>query len=207
MSKTSSKGDLLTSKLDFENIDGASSAKKADFTTQQSAAKEVPDPPLEKKKPIAAAQSFTKTDAKLKNTKPVVPAKKDRLTQTIAGLVLLGLLIVSGLIYMYKDSTRNVTGLNYVALPQIIINLDGNVARLQVSVQIDMGDADWLKQNKKQVENIFQRRISAMNPDDLRAAVGIADTQESLKQELNTEMRTEKIQAVLITELLVQAKD
>jgi flagellar basal body-associated protein FliL len=207
MSKPSSKGDLLTSKLDFENIDGASPAKKADFTTQQSAAKEVPDPPLEKKKPIAAAQSFTKTDAKLKNTKPVVAVKKDRLTQTIAGLVLLGLLIVSGLIYMYKDSSRNVSGLNYVTLPQFIVNMDGNVARLQVSVQIDMEDAEWLKQHKKELENSFQRTIAAMNPDDLRSAKGIAETQLALKQQLNEDARSEKIQAVLITELLVQGKE
>jgi flagellar basal body-associated protein FliL len=208
MSKPSSKGDLLTSKLDFENIDGASPEKKADFTTQQSAANVAPEPQLEnKKKLIAAPHSFTKTDAKLKNAKPVVAVKKDRLTQTIAGLVLLGLLIVSGLIYMYKDSSRNVSGLNYVTLPQIIVNMDGNVARLQVSVQIDMEDADWLKQHKKELENSFQRTIAAMSPDDLRSTKGIAETQLALKQQLNEDARSEKIQAVLITELLVQGKE
>jgi flagellar basal body-associated protein FliL len=208
MSKPPSKPDLLTSKLDFENIDGTVQAKKADFTTPQAALKPVPESQGEnKKRQTAVPPSAKKMDAKLKSNKPAVPEKKDRLTQTIAGLVLLGLLIVTALIYMYKDSSRNVSGLNYVELPQIIVNMDGNVARLKVSVQIDMEDADWLKQNKKALENSFQKTIAAMNPDDLRSAAGISETQLALKQQLNGDVRSEKIQAVLITELLVQGKE
>ncbi|MFZ6749445.1 flagellar basal body-associated FliL family protein [Undibacterium sp. Ren11W] len=207
MSKSPSKQDLLTSKLDFENIDGAEQTQKADVTAPQAVFKSGTESPVENKKSPTASQPSPKMDVKLKSTKPAEPEKKDRLTQTIAGLVLLGLIAVTGLIYMYKDSSRNVSGLNYVTLPQIIVNMDGNVARLQVSVQIDMEDADWLKQHKKELENSFQRTIAAMNPDDLRSAKGIAETQLALKQQLNEDARSEKIQAVLITELLVQGKE
>jgi flagellar basal body-associated protein FliL len=110
-------------------------------------------------------------------------------------------------IYLYTKDPYNASGLSYVALPQIIINMDGNVARLQVSVQIDMADADWLKQHKIEVNDIFRRTIAARDPDQLRTQEGFAEAQQALKQQLNAQMASEKIQAVLLTELLIQGKD
>lgn len=204
MSIPPSKGELLSSQLDFEDIDGSSPVKKVDFTTAVQVA--IPPPPALKASPVVSLPPL-KMDARLKRNISTMPKKKERLTQTIAALALLALAIASALIYVYGGNARNVSALSYATLPQIIIGMDGTVARLQVSVQIDKEDGDWLKQHKKELENIFQKSISGMNPDDLRSSDGIAATQLALKQELNTAMHAEKVQAVLITELQVQAQE
>jgi len=106
--------------------------------------------------------------------------------------------------YIYTKEPENASGLSYVALPQMIVNVDGHVARLQVSVQIDMADANWLKENKKEITAIFEIAVARMSPQELRKPEGFTSLQLALKEQLNQNMQTEKVQAVLLTELLLQ---
>ncbi|QJQ05598.1 flagellar basal body-associated FliL family protein [Undibacterium piscinae] len=203
MSNAKSKGELLTSTLDFERIDVLPA------TGQQGAvvAPESAKPVEQAAKPKVNLSPPKKMEVPLRSRQAVLTAKKDRLTLYIAGFVMAGMIVMSYAIYLYTKEPYNPSGLSYVALPQMIINMDGNVARLQVSVQIDMADADWLKQHKNEVDDIFRRTIAARDPDQLRTQEGFAEAQQALKEELNEAMASEKIQAVLLTELLIQGKD
>lgn len=203
MPKAKSKGELLTSTLDFERIDSVPAAGQQGGSVSPETAKAVEKPA----KPEVKLPLPKKMEAPSRNRQAVLVKKKDRLTLYIAVFALVGMIVMSYAIYLYTKSPYNSSGLSYVALPQIIINMDGNVARLQVSVQIDMADADWLKQHKNEVNDIFRRTISARDPDQLRTQEGFAEAQQALKQELNAQMASEKIQAVLLTELLIQSKD
>lgn len=203
MSNAKSKGELLTSTLDFESIDGLPATGQQGKVASPETAK-----PLDKPvKPKVNLPPPKKMEVPSRNRQAVLTAKKDRLTLYIAGFVMAGMIVMSYAIYLYTKEPYNPSGLSYVALPQMIINMDGNVARLQVSVQIDMADADWLKQHKNEVDDIFRRTIAARDPDQLRTQEGFAEAQQALKEELNAEMASEKIQAVLLTELLIQGKD
>ena len=152
MSNAKSKGELLTSTLDFERIDVLPA------TGQQGAvvAPESAKPVEQAAKPKVNLSPPKKMEVPLRSRQAVLTAKKDRLTLYIAGFVMAGMIVMSYAIYLYTKEPYNPSGLSYVALPQMIINMDGNVARLQVSVQIDMADADWLKQHKNEVDDIFR---------------------------------------------------
>ncbi|MFZ6646756.1 flagellar basal body-associated FliL family protein [Undibacterium sp. TJN25] len=150
-------------------------------------------------------------DAFRRTTVRRTPAKalrrKDKFAQYAAAIALLGTLLFAGGIYSYvqRDPTND-AALSYSALPAAVINVDGQVARLQVTIQVDAEDQEWLEQNKKVIQEIFQIVVSRTNPLDLRTPEGFKAMQAQLKDEINSQMKVDKVQAVLLTELMMQSR-
>ncbi|MES2104069.1 MAG: flagellar basal body-associated FliL family protein [Pseudomonadota bacterium] len=133
--------------------------------------------------------------------------RKDKFAQYAASLALLGMLLFAGGIYSYvQRDPANEAALSYSALPAAVINVDGQVARLQVTIQVDLDDQEWLEQNKKVIQQIFQIVVSRVNPLDLRTPEGFQAMQLELKDEINSQMKVDKVQAVLLTELMMQSR-
>lgn len=219
MSNDKAKTNLLSSRLDFEDVasasPGAAKIAGADALSQMAAEYTAQGKSAEMNGQASNASSRVRRDpirdqksdahhAQMRKKSVKVIKTQDKFTLYVGLIVILGMLIISFGIYSYTRAPRNTAGLSYVALPQIIITIDGQVARLQATVQIDMDDADWLNENKNEVNEIFKRAIQSMSPEELRSRDGFAAAQLALKKQLNTDMQSEKIQAVLLTELLVQ---
>jgi len=75
-----------------------------------------------------------------------------------------------------------------------------------VTIQVDLDDQEWLEQNKKVIQQIFQIVVSRVNPLDLRTPEGFQAMQLELKDEINSQMKVDKVQAVLLTELMMQSR-
>lgn len=222
MANEKAKNNLLSSMLDFEDMEsiapGAAktgAAGRAGALPEAGAGQTSQGKPEEIKAPALASASARRTgperepkldgrhaQARKKSVKTL--KNEDKFTLYVVLVVILGMIIISIGIYSYTRTPRNAAGLNYVALPQIIISIDGQVARLQATVQIDVDDTQWLDENKNEVNAIFKKAINRMDPEELRSKNGFAAAQLALKEQLNTDMQSEKIQAVLLTELLVQ---
>jgi flagellar basal body-associated protein FliL len=120
---------------------------------------------------------------------------------------LLGLVVFAGGIYSYTQmDPKNEAALSYFALPQAVVNVDGQVARMQVTIQVDAEDQPWLEENKQVIGQIFQIVVARVNPTDLRTPQGFAAMQDELKKEINAQMKVNKVQAVLLTELMTQTR-
>jgi flagellar basal body-associated protein FliL len=133
--------------------------------------------------------------------------RKDEFARYAASVALVGLLVFGLGIYSYTQmAPKNEAALSYFALPQTVINVDGQVARLQATIQVDADDEDWLQDNKKVIGEIFQIEVSKVNPLDLRTPEGFESMQKQLKQQINAQMKVDKVQAVLLTELLTQTR-
>jgi hypothetical protein len=135
---------------------------------------------------------------------PVVPVKQDRFTLYAVIFVLLGLIIISTSIYVAKIGQRNSAGLSYIVLPESIVSIDGLVARVQATIQVSADDKDWLQENKAALSGSFNKEMASLDLEALRNPDGIASAQLELKQLLNRDLKTDKVEAVLMTELLVQ---
>ena len=101
-------------------------------------------------------------------------------------------------------SERNSAGLSYIVLPQNVVVIDGLVARVQATIQVDDADQDWLQSNKKALSDSFLKGFSTLNLDNLRSPQGISEAQIELKVLLNTDLNTDKVEAVLVTDLVIQ---
>ncbi|MFZ6676194.1 flagellar basal body-associated FliL family protein [Undibacterium sp. Xuan67W] len=158
-------------------------------------------PPKERASPIPV-NNYSRSSIKKSAVK-----KKDYFSQYAAAIILCIFIVSSVLVYLHMQRPpANTADLSYMALPQAVVNIDGQVTRVQVTIQVDTDDQDWLIENKKVLNEFFQIALAKVNADDLRTPEGFATMQQDLKKELNQAMHTDKIQAVLLTELLLQDK-
>lgn len=218
---------LLTSKIDFEGVEELTKQKAtiSDDSLDEwgfdlaavpppQAENQLPDPPYiappppqpvappkERASPVSA-NNYARSSVKKSPVK-----KKDHFSQYAAAIILLLFIVSSVLVYLHMQRPpANTADLSYMALPQAVVNIDGQVTRVQVTIQVDTDDQDWLIENKKVLNEFFQIALAKVNADDLRTPEGFATMQQDLKKELNQAMHTDKIQAVLLTELLLQDK-
>jgi flagellar basal body-associated protein FliL len=141
------------------------------------------------------------------SSKFVIPTKKtakkrDYFALYAAAVVLLIMLAVSGLIYrnVYSNNSNG----NYASLPEVIVTNDGVAARLKVSIQVKKEDLDWLSEHQDSIHGQFRQLMSQRDLASLRTAEGIEAAQSEISSDLNRALKTDKIEGIFFTELLIQ---
>lgn len=127
-----------------------------------------------------------------------------KFTLYVAGFVLVVFCIAAFFIYQNRYAGRNAANLTYVELKQTIVNDQGVVARMAVTVQVNIGDEDWLKEHERPMNDLFKKEIATMDIDSLRSKDGFNEIQAELKRRFNLEFKTDKVQEVMVTDLLLQ---
>lgn len=220
MSNNVTKGSLLTSSLDFEGLEDLSPSSASSTlpdALSESVLDSKPKPPAKTEEII---QKKTQTAALVRKQETVKRAperarppekkraqsvrKKDRFALYAAGIVLLALIGISFGIYEFKFANRNSAGLSYIELGQNVIDVDGLVARMQATIQVDADDAGWLQENKTQLNGSFKKVAATLDLEAMRNPENIPAAQLELQRRINFELNTDKVQAVLLTELLIQ---
>ncbi len=137
-----------------------------------------------------------------------IPSKKkvasDRFAIIAASVVLLFFAGVALYIYLSRVAERNISNSTYAELKQNIVNDQGMVARLSVSVQVSKDDDEWLADNKAALNEQFRKELTSLDLETLRTKEGLQELQDELTRKLNLVFKTDKIQAVMVTELLLQ---
>jgi flagellar basal body-associated protein FliL len=139
--------------------------------------------------------------------KTIPPKKKvasDRFAIIAASVVLLFFAGVALYIYLSRVAERNISNSTYAELQQNIVNDQGMVARLSVSVQVSKDDDEWLAENKAALNEQFRKELTSLDLETLRTKEGLQELQDELTRKLNLVFKTDKIQAVMVTELLLQ---
>jgi flagellar basal body-associated protein FliL len=82
--------------------------------------------------------------------------------------------------------------------------MDGQVIRMQVNIQVKNADRDWLAKNKQALTEMFPITMTTIEPDDLKTEDGLERIREQMRVDLNQRLATDKVQSVLLNELLTQ---
>ena len=136
----------------------------------------------------------------IKNSKKV---GSDKFAIYAAIVVLLVFGIAAFFIYVGRNS-RNDAELSYLELKQTIVNDQGLVGRLMVTIQVNEGNEGWLEQNKPALDRQFQKELTLIDLETLRSKEGIEELQSELQRKFNQVLKTDKIEAVMVTEVLLQ---
>ncbi len=212
--KTSAISDESLDEWGF-NLDPAKIESKENDKVDKTVASVPVSPALQTPPMIPLSQKAARVGANQKKSPPPDPPrrktvtvrKKDNFAQYAASVILLAFIGITVAIYTYVNrAPTNDIAISYAALPEAVVNIDGQVTRMQVTIQVDNEDLDWLQENKKNLNDIFQVAVSTTEPDALRTPEGFTTMQNNLKKRFNTELKTDKVQAVLLTELLLQDK-
>jgi hypothetical protein len=170
------------------------------------------NPPTSSKKPVdkggnnsaSAANAHAAKNAKLARAAKAAQGQKDLFAISAAAVGLLVVAIIAVFGYQSKFGDSNTANLSYVELKQTIVNDQGAAARMTVSVQVDVADASWLKENEKALNELFKKELSTLDVATLRSQDGFVEFQNELKRRFNFVYKTDKVQAVMVTDLALQ---
>lgn len=211
MATSQSKASLLSAQLDFEDVDGkalkvvdaeladlkfdlpSDATPKAAADTRENDVKR-PSPKTQPRAAIPSRPALTHAKA----------YRKDNFAMYAAIVGLLSFLIIFAGIFYVKVIDKDETTPSYLALPKTVVNVDGQVIRLQVTIQVQNKNRDWLATNKKALSDIFPIVVAKIDPEDLHSEEGFERVREMLRTEMNQSLATDKIDSVLINELLMQ---
>lgn len=133
------------------------------------------------------------------------PQKKQDNSFFYTVIVIAIVVIASGLYYYQFHSVKQPTSnLGYGELKPTIIEDEGVVAQMTAAVQVSEDDADWLKDNEKAIYSAYKKEMETINLDTFSSKDGFMEVQTELKRRLNLTFKTDKIQAIMFTDLVLQ---
>ena len=138
---------------------------------------------------------------------PSKAVKKDNYARYVA-IMIVTLLAFFLALYAYTHSKEKIKNIdNYQALPQVVIQSNEQVVRLQMTIQVNENDQDWLKKNKSTINEIFKNTVNEIDPLTFRSNAGRVAVQEKLRDEINRQMAVRKVVDVLYSDMVIQTKD
>lgn len=145
----------------------------------------------------------------IKKVPPIVAPQakepsRDRFATYAAWVVIVVFLVIAVIVYQMRFANKVVPESSYVELKESIVNDQKIVARMTVTVQVKAADQEWLRANQQVLNEHFRKETSALDLNAMRTKEGIVEAQEELTRRFNLILGTNKIQSVLITDLLLQ---
>jgi len=180
-----------------EVISSNSNAGNANTAASSSVVPEL----LKPKKLVTSVKKPNSTDKKNKD------AKNDKFAFYAAIVALCGFLVVFAAIFYIRVIDNSGDTPSYLTLPETVANLDGQVIRIKITLQVEKKDRDWLASNKSTLMQVFPIVVTRINPDDLHTEQGFDLAREKLRNDFNQELKTDKIQSVLMDQLLTQTRE
>lgn len=150
---------------------------------------------------------MAKEVAPIKNKAAAPAVQKDKYAMMVALVVVV--LLVGGLalyFFTHTASEKSAIKENYLALPQLIVDNEGQVVRLSVSVQVDEKDKEWMVLKKNAINEIFRTTVNGLDPQNFRSGAGREAVQDEVKDQINAQLHVDKIRGVLYTDLVLQNK-
>ncbi|MFZ4529259.1 MAG: flagellar basal body-associated FliL family protein [Undibacterium curvum] len=213
MARDKSRASLLSAQLDFEDIrnpgdpapplgDDLSHLQfDVDNDSKPAAAKTEKAPRILRSAEDLAREKLRKERLDWERQK--ANGQRDNFAFYAAIVALLSFLVIFGVVF-YTKFSNNENKPSYLALPQTVVNMDGQVIRMQVNIQVKNADRDWLAKNKQALTEMFPITMTTIEPDDLKTEEGLERIREQMRVDLNQRLATDKVQSVLLNELLTQ---
>ena len=85
---------------------------------------------------------------------------------------------------------------------QVAAAVKGYTMRLSFAVRTTGADADWARNNSTALETVMSEALQTVQPQRLTSASGMQSFQEKVRADVNTRLKTDKVQEVLVTDFL-----
>lgn len=132
------------------------------------------------------------------------PEKKDNFSELLV-VATVSVLTLSAVGYFYLHAApRYESKQNYQVLPQLVYENEGQVMQLQVNIQVNEKDRNWLEKNSGAVNGIFVKTVQQIDPETFRTKEGSEAVLVQLKNSINMQLNTSKVEAVLYKDMVIQ---
>lgn len=133
---------------------------------------------------------------------------RDKLLIRIVAIALAVLAAGFAGVWLYlQHLQKQKTEVRYLILPSIAISHSGHSISASFGVRTNGADAEWVASNKTVLEQVMKRGLMEADPQRVRAPNGIHQLENTLREASNASLHTDKVQEVLVTDLLVSEGD
>lgn len=121
-------------------------------------------------------------------------------------VILIAMIVIGSVLYYFQANSvkQPSSNLGYGELKQTIIEDIGVVAQMTAAAQVQEDDLDWYKENQKAIYDSYKVEMESIDLNSLNSRKGIEDAQSELRRKINLTLKTDKIQAVMFTDLILQ---
>lgn len=133
------------------------------------------------------------------------PVTRDKfVTNTTIAMVLV-LVIAFALFGWYWQQARSNDGaFGYAIVGPLTISAPDYSVAARVAIQTRKSDAAWALANRAALQKIIESQLAAVDPVRVRAPGGLLQLQRNLKDAANRDLKTDKIEQILLTDFLLQ---
>jgi hypothetical protein len=140
------------------------------------------------------------------------PNARDPWSVYTVGTALVILAVGFTLAWFYMQYREKLSSeVNFLMLPPIAISHSGHSMSATIAVQTSAADAGWASENKRALEQVVKRVLMEADPRKVSgvptAPAGLEALQHTLREACNVELRTTRVQDMLLTEFLVSEGD
>lgn len=121
-------------------------------------------------------------------------------------IILIAMLAIASALYFYQEHSPKElsSNLGYGELKQTIIEDVGVVAQMTAAAQVHETDLSWYKENEKAIYDAYKIEMETIDLNSLNSKNGIEDAQRELRRKINLMLKTDKVQAIMFTDLVLQ---
>lgn len=123
-----------------------------------------------------------------------------------AALVVLAIGFVLASFYRQQAERKSVE-ITYIGFPGVAVSRDGHSIRASFAVRVSVADAEWASTQKQPLEHVMKQALMEADPVRVRAPEGLKALQEGVRSASNAALKSNRVQEVLVTDLLVSEGD
>lgn len=94
---------------------------------------------------------------------------------------------------------------SYTSFGPVVVRSSQFSVKTSYAVQTRNEDEEWVKKHQKELNFAVQAALANADPQRLRDPDGVTYLQEMLRDAANTALNTRNVEAILLTDLIVQA--
>ncbi|HTH44755.1 MAG TPA: flagellar basal body-associated FliL family protein [Oxalicibacterium sp.] len=107
--------------------------------------------------------------------------------------------------FYFKKSEHLEPQVSYVTFGPLVVRASDYSIRTSLAVQTANEQEPWIEDNKQRVEFALQNALSHVDEERVRQPDGIAYLQDTLRDEVNRDLKTKNVQEVLLTDFIIQS--
>lgn len=92
----------------------------------------------------------------------------------------------------------------YAIVGPLRVSTDAYSVAARIAVQTSKSDAAWADVNRAALQKIIESRLAAVDPTQVRAPGGLLQLQRTLKDAANRDLKTDKVEQILLTDFVLQ---
>lgn len=124
---------------------------------------------------------------------------------TVGGALLFVLIGFAVAWFYFKQSAHLEPRVAYVTFGPMVVRASDYSIRTSLAVQTASEQESWVEDNKPRVEFALQDALSRIDERRVRQPDGIAYLQNTLRDDVNRDLKTGNVQEILLTDFIIQS--